>query len=61
MENRDKNIKAQRNKPVNKKKPSENKKNGSVSQAAIRKALTIAVMIFALVLIISILLSQRIC
>ena len=35
-------------------KPSVKKNNGSVSQAAIRKALTIAVMIFSLVLIISI-------
>ena len=32
-----------KNKQVNSKKPSGNKKNGSVSQAAIRKALTIAV------------------
>ena len=43
-----------KNKQVNSKKPSGNKKNGSVSQAAIRKALTIAVTIFALLLIISI-------
>lgn len=35
-------------------KPSGKKNNGSVSQAAIRKALTIAVMIFSLLLIISI-------
>ena len=52
MENKEK-IK---NKQVNKKKPSANKKNGSVSQAAIRKALTIAVAIFTLVLIVSIVL-----
>ncbi len=50
MENKEK-IK---NKQAVKKKPSGNNKNGSVSQAAIRKALTIAVAIFTLVLIISI-------
>ena len=42
-------------KPVNK-KPSENKKDGSISQAMIRKGLTIAVMIFAVLLIVSIVL-----
>ena len=44
MENRDKNKNNHMNKQVKKpadKKPSENKKSGSVSQAAIRKALTI--------------------
>lgn len=46
------NKKAKAKKPTN--KPSVKKNNGSVSQAAIRKALTIAVMIFSLVLIISI-------
>ena len=50
MEMDNKKVKAK--KPTN--KPSVKKNNGSVSQAAIRKALTIAVMIFSLVLIISI-------
>lgn len=40
-------------KPINK-KPSEKKKEGGVSQAMIRKGLTIAVMIFAALLVISI-------
>ena len=49
MENKDK-IKNKQNA----KKPSENKKSGSVSQTAIRRALTIAVTLFAVLLVVSI-------